>query len=43
VIETEGMIETGLRSLPVIDDREHVVGILSRNDVIAAVDGRLRR
>jgi CBS domain-containing protein len=39
----EGMIETGLRSLPVIDDRGHVVGILSRNDVIAAVDGRSRR
>jgi CBS domain-containing protein len=39
----EGMIETGLRSLPVIDEHECVVGIVSRNDVIAAVEGRWPR
>jgi CBS domain-containing protein len=36
------MIESGLRSLPVIDEEGRVVGVVSRNDLIAAIDGRLR-
>lgn len=36
------MVESGLRSLPVIDDDGTVVGIVSRNDVMLAVEGRLR-
>lgn len=39
----EGMVDQNLRSLPVIDDDAHVVGIVSRNDVIAAVEGRWQR
>lgn len=36
------MVESGLRSLPVIDDDGTVVGMVSRNDVMLAVEGRLR-
>jgi CBS-domain-containing membrane protein len=32
------MVESGLRSLPVIDERGHVVGIVSRNDVMTAIE-----
>jgi len=35
------MVESGLRSLPVIDDQSRVVGIVSRGDVMAAVEGRI--
>ncbi|HXJ83016.1 MAG TPA: CBS domain-containing protein [Candidatus Methylomirabilis sp.] len=31
------MVESGLRSLPVIDDRGLVIGIVSRNDLMAAI------
>lgn len=33
------MVESGLRSLPVIDDGGKVVGIVSRNDVMGALEG----
>lgn len=32
------MVESGLRSLPVIDERGHVVGIVSRNDIMVAIE-----
>ena len=32
------MVDSGLRSLPVIDDHGKVVGIVSRNDVMGAVE-----
>jgi CBS-domain-containing membrane protein len=32
------MVDSGLRSLPVIDNSGHVVGIVSRNDVMAAIE-----
>jgi CBS-domain-containing membrane protein len=32
------MVESGLRSLPVIDDSGHVVGIVSRNDLMTAIE-----
>jgi CBS domain-containing membrane protein len=32
------MVDSGLRSLPVIDGSGHVVGIVSRNDVMAAIE-----
>lgn len=37
------MIESGLRSLPVIDEQSRVVGMVSRNDLIAAIEGRSKR
>ncbi len=33
------MVDSGLRSLPVIDDEGKVVGIVSRNDLMGAVEG----
>ena len=33
------MVDSGLRSLPVIDDDGKVVGIVSRNDLMGAVEG----
>ena len=33
------MVDSGLRSLPVIDDHGRVVGIVSRNDLMGAVAG----
>lgn len=33
------MVDSGLRSLPVIDDAGKVVGIVSRNDLMGAVEG----
>src|SRR3990170_1667892 len=33
------MVDSGLRSLPVIDDDARVVGIVSRNDLMGAVEG----
>ena len=35
------MVDSGLRSLPVIDDEGKVVGIVSRNDLMGAVEGRI--
>jgi CBS domain-containing protein len=34
------LVEFGLRSVPVIDDESRVIGIVSRNDLINAVDER---
>ena len=34
------MVESGFRSLPVIDDDGMAVGIVSRNDLMQAVEGR---
>jgi len=31
------MVDSGLRSLPVIDDRGRVIGMVSRNDLMAAI------
>ena len=36
-IAAELMIESGRRSLPVIDDDDYVVGMVSRNDLIQAL------
>jgi CBS domain-containing protein len=33
------MVDSGLRSLPVIEDDGKVVGIVSRNDLMGAVEG----
>lgn len=33
------LVDSGLRSLPVIDDDGKVVGIVSRNDLMGAVEG----
>lgn len=33
------MVDSGLRSLPVIDDAGKVVGVVSRNDLMKAVEG----
>jgi CBS domain-containing protein len=35
----EHMVDSGLRSLPVIDDDGRVVGIVSRNDLMEAIGG----
>ncbi len=37
----EHMVATGLRSLPVIDGDDRVIGILSRNDVLTAIGGEV--
>ncbi len=36
------MVDSGLRSLPVIDDQGKVVGIVSRNDLMGALEGGIR-
>ena len=36
------MVDSGLRSLPVIDDEGKVVGIVSRNDLMGALEGGIR-
>ena len=36
------MVDSGFRSLPVIDDDGKVVGIVSRNDLMQAIGGRGR-
>ena len=36
------MVESGFRSLPVIDDDGKVIGIVSRNDLMEAVEGRIK-
>jgi CBS domain-containing protein len=36
------MVDSGLRSLPVIDDEARVVGIVSRNDLVTAVEREMR-
>ena len=35
----EHMVDSGLRSLPVIDDAGRVVGMVSRNDLMTAIPG----
>jgi CBS domain-containing protein len=37
------MVDSGFRSLPVIDEDGKVVGMVSRNDLMEAVEGRLGR
>jgi len=37
------MVDSGFRSLPVIDEDGRVVGIVSRNDLMEAVRGRIGR
>lgn len=37
------MVDSGFRSLPVIDEDGKVVGIVSRNDLMEAVEGRIGR
>ncbi len=37
----EYMVDSGLRSLPVIDDRGVVVGMVSRNDLMTALAGEV--
>jgi acetoin utilization protein AcuB len=37
----ENMADSGFRSLPVIDDAGRVIGIVSRNDLMAAVGGEV--
>jgi len=37
----DNMADSGFRSLPVIDDAGRVVGIVSRNDLMAAVGGEV--
>lgn len=36
------MVDSGLRSLPVIDEEDRVVGVVSRNDLMAAVEREMR-
>lgn len=36
------MVESGFRGLPVIDDDGKLVGMISRSDVVSAVEGRIR-
>lgn len=36
------MVDSGLRSLPVIDGEGKVVGIVSRNDLMGALEGGIR-
>lgn len=36
------MADSGLRSLPVIDGAGNVVGIVSRNDLMVAVEGGIK-
>ncbi len=33
----EGMVDSGLRSVPVIDDGDRVIGVVSRNDLMTAI------
>jgi CBS domain-containing protein len=35
------LVDSGLRSLPVIDDESRVVGMVSRNDLMSAIRGEL--
>ncbi len=36
------MTDSGFRSLPVIDEDARVIGMVSRQDLMAALDGRMR-
>ena len=38
----EGRADSGFRSLPVIDETDRVVGIVSRNDLMTAIGGEVR-